>query len=260
MPHKELEADELDRLFPPLPAPEEENLHDLSHDTVDHVLDHGFKLAKDIEDDMVRYGRTRKASRHAKDQNDVGYLGEPPDNDYDNDDYNLPGNDYDHDNHNGNRYDYDNHDDNHNCPSSLVHCPNVHESSDRASHSSLVHCPNVHENSMFLNDNNQDCRRNFQSHDSEHATQERVYREDPSLSREGNSMCRTLTGSALEVRSEHSLCLRGSVKIEGTVCTVNSLSRESSSLEQMLGIINVQRDRHIHAGNVWLKSQALSFG
>jgi hypothetical protein len=38
MPHKELEADELDRLFPPLPAPEEEYLHDLSHNTVDHVL------------------------------------------------------------------------------------------------------------------------------------------------------------------------------------------------------------------------------
>ena len=60
MPHLALTADELDRRFPTLVAPDDEDPEDITKDTEDHMLQYGIKIANEISEGMLRHGRTRR--------------------------------------------------------------------------------------------------------------------------------------------------------------------------------------------------------
>jgi hypothetical protein len=215
MPHKELEADELDAMYPPLVAPDEENLHDVNQADDDPILVHGFKIAKQIESDMVRYGRTRRLPKDGAQLNNGGDVGDNDighidicDEAYDDDHNDCLASQYNFDGHrNDNSYDY-NHDCNHDC------------NNDASSASSV-----------FLSDDNQSCPNSFPFCDSS-ASSANIRSAD--------------TGPALEVRALHSLSLWGSAKSSGTVCSIMANTSNNG--------ICTDGVKHVHAGNVWLKS------
>ena len=60
MPHIALTERELDSRFPRLVAPEDEDLEDVARDTDDRMLQHGYKIAREIAEGMLRNGRTRR--------------------------------------------------------------------------------------------------------------------------------------------------------------------------------------------------------
>ena len=69
MPHTLYPHDELDKLFPPLEAPDAECLddsHERAAEAQDAVLQHGLRLANQIQDDMVANGRRRRPSGPAR--------------------------------------------------------------------------------------------------------------------------------------------------------------------------------------------------
>ena len=60
MPHCNLTQQQLDEQFPSIVAPGDDGLEDVARDEDDPMLQHGQKLAKEIVEDMVRNGRTRR--------------------------------------------------------------------------------------------------------------------------------------------------------------------------------------------------------
>ena len=63
MPHLEYSREELDQRHPKLEAPDEELLdssHEAEADARDSVLQHGLSVARQIEDETTRFGRTRR--------------------------------------------------------------------------------------------------------------------------------------------------------------------------------------------------------
>jgi hypothetical protein len=60
MPHLDLSPSELDRLYPPIPAPVDERLDDMVDDMNDSTLQTGIKIADEIRTAMVTQGRTRR--------------------------------------------------------------------------------------------------------------------------------------------------------------------------------------------------------
>ena len=66
MPHLDLSPSELDRLYPPIPAPVDEQLDDMVDDADDSTLQRGMAIASSIRTAMMREGRTRR-----RDQDDV---------------------------------------------------------------------------------------------------------------------------------------------------------------------------------------------
>ena len=70
MPHNSYEADELNRLYPPIVAPADERMEDYVDDTADGVLQSGLRIAEGIRENMISKGRTRWRD----DQNGVGLV------------------------------------------------------------------------------------------------------------------------------------------------------------------------------------------
>jgi len=66
MPHLDLSPTELDRLYPPILAPVDEQLDDMVDDADDSTLQRGMAIASSIRTAMMREGRTRR-----RDQDDV---------------------------------------------------------------------------------------------------------------------------------------------------------------------------------------------
>jgi hypothetical protein len=69
MPHTLYQQEELDRLFPALTAPDAECLddgHERAAEAQDAVLQHGLRLADQIQEDMVANGRRRRPSEPAR--------------------------------------------------------------------------------------------------------------------------------------------------------------------------------------------------
>ena len=63
IPHMMYQQEELDKLFPPLTAPDAECLddsHERAAEAQDAVLQHGLRLACQMQDDMVANGRGRR--------------------------------------------------------------------------------------------------------------------------------------------------------------------------------------------------------
>jgi len=60
MPHLHFDRTELDALYPSFNAPPEVDNPDLTDDNGDIVLQHGWKLAEEIQRDMVSLGRTKR--------------------------------------------------------------------------------------------------------------------------------------------------------------------------------------------------------
>jgi len=60
MPHLDLSPSELDRLYPPIPAPVDEQLDDMVDDADDSTLQRGMAIASSIRTAMIREGRTRR--------------------------------------------------------------------------------------------------------------------------------------------------------------------------------------------------------
>ena len=74
MLHIQISKEDLDRLYPSMKAPSDEQLEDLVQDTVDPVPQHGMKIAEQIRIDMCRSGRTRHApSSHAASVQFIGH-------------------------------------------------------------------------------------------------------------------------------------------------------------------------------------------
>ena len=235
MPHRELEADELDAMFPPLVAPEEENLHDVDNDQDDPVLIHGFKLAKQIEHDMIRYGRTRKLPKNGSQVNNSDTSGD------------MIG----HINH-----DHDNHSDDHNNHVTATTTTTTTTTSNTPGHSdasSVVHVDDNHR-PTFLYDNNSCSSLSFVSQSSEDVGIRGVYEsrgleESPSNASNLAIKC--------EVHAPHSLCLRGSVKSLSTDYTIMAMGIETlNHLNMHSQKTETVQETDMHVGIVWLKSQA----
>ena len=64
MPHLVLSADELNRYYPAMIAPVEVDDPDINNDNDDGLLQHGYRLASDILQQMESLGRTRRPARH----------------------------------------------------------------------------------------------------------------------------------------------------------------------------------------------------
>ena len=60
IPHLALSDEDIDRRFPSLVAPDDEGLDDIIRDEDDAMLQHGIKMANDISENMLKYGRTRR--------------------------------------------------------------------------------------------------------------------------------------------------------------------------------------------------------
>ncbi len=60
MPHTAVDQDTLDRLYPPLEAPEDEALEDLHSDAGDALFQHGLKIAGEIQRQTAAQGRRRR--------------------------------------------------------------------------------------------------------------------------------------------------------------------------------------------------------
>ena len=66
MPHLDLSPTELDRLYPPIPAPVDEQLGDMVDDANDSTPQCGMAIASSVRTAMMTEGRTRR-----RDQDDV---------------------------------------------------------------------------------------------------------------------------------------------------------------------------------------------
>jgi hypothetical protein len=60
MPHLTYSASELDARYPPLVAPPDEGLIDISDDKRDAVYQHGLRIAEDIRAEVAAQGRKRR--------------------------------------------------------------------------------------------------------------------------------------------------------------------------------------------------------
>ena len=239
MPHNELEESELNRMFPGLVAPDEDHLADMQHDSDDTMLTHGNKLAAEIADDMVKYGRTRRQPKTTTQNDEINLIAHSPNNDQCN---------------HGNRqlHDYNNNDDNndrhnHDCPAGY----NYGSSASRTGHD--------YTSSVSLSDNNQ-CRHNsFAFHDPKVFCQ--GYRSHGTFGADELVIkYKPLAGSAPEVHDlRRSLGLRGSVKRLGTEGTLMAADTETAdAADTETGIPSVQISSPLHAGNVWLKLSSAS--
>jgi len=63
MPHLVFDTEELNLHYPPLTAPAEVDDPDADNDNNDPILMHGYRLAKDILQEMESLGRTRRHAR-----------------------------------------------------------------------------------------------------------------------------------------------------------------------------------------------------
>ncbi len=68
MPHTELNANDLDREYPSLQAPNELEMDDLSKLEDEHLYNAGMRVVQDILNEMEVAGRTRKAGLQAQQQ------------------------------------------------------------------------------------------------------------------------------------------------------------------------------------------------
>ncbi len=62
MPHIECSPSELERLYPPIQAPPENQLDDLHDDSRDGVYQHGLEIAEEIRQQTSEQGRRRRPS------------------------------------------------------------------------------------------------------------------------------------------------------------------------------------------------------
>ena len=59
MPHTKYRGVELDRLYPPVEVPEEEDCEDINADAHDQTLQKGLEAARDIQSKAEEFGRRR---------------------------------------------------------------------------------------------------------------------------------------------------------------------------------------------------------
>ncbi len=74
MPHLIYSEDELNKLYPTLDVPEEENLDDVNNDEQDMVFRHGLRVAAQIQRETELQGRRRRPNQEEK-GGEVGNLG-----------------------------------------------------------------------------------------------------------------------------------------------------------------------------------------